>query len=387
MLCCLSLCASAQQMTEKESKALQLANDGHYEAAAAGFEAIVATDPKNSNARNMLVQLYDKMGNPQKQYEAAAKGQALFPDDESWNYTCGEAAIKMGKTAEALALADAFTAKYPDSAYLYIIKGLALDAQGKVQLAIAAYSKTIRLHPGNAYAYLCRGKDFATISRYQNAISDFTAIIGFGQEVDEVYNRRGLAYYSLQQYPEAEQDFTKAITLNPANAYAFANRGWIYLAKEDYTAATADFTRSSTIDATYSDAWYGLARTSDKQKNSAAAISYIQKAISLNNKMPVYYAQYSSLLLAADRNAEGLAAANTLLGLEEKNGDGFILKATALSNLKNYDEAVSAITAGINYYPDNYLMYSLRSFIYKQQGKVALAAADTEKAKLLSTKN
>ena len=333
------------------------------------------------------MQLYEKLGNLQKQYEFANKGQALNPADESWNYAKGELAVKLGKNDEAIAIADAFINKYPDSAQLYVVKGLALDAQGKVQQAIGAYSKTIALHPGNAYAYLCRAKDFANISRYQNAVKDLTTIINFGQEVDEVYNRRGQAYYNLHQMDEAQQDFTKAISLNSANAIAYANRGWIYFSKADNANALTDFQKSASINAAYVDALFGQASVYNKEKNYPQAISFIEKAIAADNRMPPYYALYSSALLSAGKDNEGLAAADKVLQLDGKNPDGFILKATAFSNLKKFGEAENTITAGIMTYPDNYLMYGVRSFIYKQQGKTALADADTEKAKMLSSKN
>lgn len=383
----LAINSFAQQMSDAETKALQLANDGKFAEAAISFETIQKNDPKNLNAINILVQLYDKLGNTQKKYEFASKGQALEPDDENWNYTKGEVALKLNHVDEALNLAETFINKYPDSAYMYIIKGLALDAQGKVQLAIGAYSKTIKLHPQNAYALLNRAKDFASISRYQNAVDDFTTLINLGQEIDEIYNRRGLAFIQLGKHDEALQDYTKAININPANQYATANRGWIYFNRQDYSNALINFEKSASIDVTYGDAWFGLASVYNKQKNYPLAIQNAEKAIALNNNMPPYYAIYSSALLASDKNTEGLAAANKILQLDSQNADGYIYKATALSNLEKYDDAIIAITSGIAKYPDNYLMYGVRSFIYKQQGKTSLADADNEKAKALSTKN
>ncbi len=386
----LSLCnvqGFAQDMSAAEKTALELANDGKFAEAAAGFELVLVSEPRNLNTLNILVTIYEKLNNKEKQFEVASKGQALMPDDENWNYTKGELAVQTGRYDEAILLADKFTAKFPDSAYMYLIKGSALDAQGKIQAAIGAYSKTLKLHPGNAYARLNRAKDFAAISRYENAITDFTAIINMGQELDEIYNRRGLAYYSLQKYAEASADFTKAITINPDNQFAYANKGWVEYNNADYINAAKDFAAAAFKDDNYADAWYGLASTADKQKNYSLSINHAEKAIALDKKMPAYYAVYSKALMGANRDNDALNAADKIILTDNKNPDGYILKASALSNLKRYPDALTAINSGINIYPENYLMYSVRSFIYSQQGNTAAANADTEKARTLSTKN
>ena len=52
-------------------------------------------------------------------------------------------------------------------------------------------------------------------------------------------------------------------------------------------------------------------------------------------------ALYSKILLALDRNNEGLAAAEKVLLLEPNSPDGFLLKAAALQNLDRDSEAIT----------------------------------------------
>ena len=219
--------AFCQQLSDAETKAFKLANDGKLPEAAAAFEAIYKADPKNANPLYVLSQLYDKMGNPLKSYEYINKGWTLNPNDKDWNVNKAEALIKLTKTDEAIATADAFLLKNPEVAVMYFVKGEALDAQSKIQQAIGMYAKAIKINPDYANALFRRAKDFAVISRYQNAIDDFTALIKLESSIDEVFNRRGQAYYHLDKMNEAAADFSKAIALNAKNNFAFANRGWI----------------------------------------------------------------------------------------------------------------------------------------------------------------
>ncbi|MEO7048561.1 MAG: tetratricopeptide repeat protein, partial [Ferruginibacter sp.] len=378
--------AHSQQMSDAETKALALANEGKLQEAATAFEAIYNADIKNIKALNTLIQLYGDLGNSQKAYQYCLKGYSKNHDDKDWNYQKAELETKIGKPEEAITTADNFLAKHPDVASLYFIKGDALDAQSKIQLAIGAYSKAIKINPQYVNALFRRAKDFAGISRYQNAIDDFTEVLKVAPSEDEVYNRRGLAFYSLDKMDKAAADFSKAIELNPKNNLAFANRGWVYFNNESYSNAIADFERSNAIKP-YDDALFGLASVYNKQKKYTSSIAFAQKAIAMNDKMAPYYTIYASALAASDRSSEALAAAEKILILDADNADGYILKATALSNLAKYDEGIKTITTGIQKYPENYLMYGLRSYIYKQQGKTSLADADTQKAKELSTKN
>jgi tetratricopeptide (TPR) repeat protein len=84
--------------------------------------------------------------------------------------------------------------------------------------------------------------------------------------------------------------------------------------------------------------------------------------------------------LMARKDAEGLASAEKALVLDPQNIDALILKTTALSNLKRFDEAIKTITAGIKLYPEENMMYGLRAFVYRMMGKTDLAAADEAKS-------
>ncbi|MBS1496724.1 MAG: tetratricopeptide repeat protein [Bacteroidetes bacterium] len=375
----------SQPMSEAETKAMALANDGKLAEAASAFEAIYNADNKNTKALYTLTELYEDLGELQKAYPLASKGASLNPDVEDWAFLKAEIELKLGNNDAVIQTANNFLAKHSDAAFIYFIKAKALDAQSKIQLAIGAYSKAIANKPGYVNALYLRAKDFVAISRYQNGVDDFSKVIELAPKNDEVYNQRGLAYYSLKQMNEAYADFSKAIEYNPKNKYAYANRGWVNFNNGNDANALADFENSNAIK-NYADAYYGLASVYKKQKQYSLAIENIQKAISLDDKMPAYFAIYSSVLAASSRNDEALTAAEKILTLDANSPDGFILKATALSNLEKYEEAVKTITMGIQQYSDNYLMYGLRSFIYKQQGKTSLAEADNQKAKELSTK-
>lgn len=385
--CCILLSSVAFCQPPAEQAALDLAKQGKMPEAISAFEKIVKDDGRNTNAMGVLGQLYMRVGKNQESYDIAAKGLAIDANNNDLAITKAKAAINLNKDDEAITLMDACIGRTPDFFYPYIVKGNALDDQNKIQLAIGAYSKSIQLKPDFPYGYLSRAEDFASISRYDNALADYNKFIGMVPNNDEAFNMRGATYYALNKNTEAIADYTKAIELNADQQYAYNNRGIAYAATGDNDKAIADLTKATTIDPKYADPYFQLAKVYQKQRNYPPAEINIQKAIVINGNKPSYYAVYSKILLGANKNNEGLAAAEKVLAMDKTNSDGYLLKATAYSNLERYDDAVSVINDGIKLFPDNYLFYSLRAAVYKFKGNTALSDADNQKAKELASKN
>jgi len=386
-IACTLLWATGFCQSPAELAALDLAKQGKTPEAIAAFEKIINDDGKNVNAINVLSQLYLRSGKTQQAYDAAAHGLAVEPDNINLNITKAKAAMALNHDDEALTIMDAAIAKHDDVFILYAVKGDVLDDQNKVQMAIGAFSKAIQLKADYPFAYLSRAEDFASISRYDNALADYNKFIEMVPDNDEAYNMRGATNHKLGKNDEALADYTKAIELNKDQKYALVNRGILYAETGADDKALADYNQALTVDANFADAYFQLAKLYQKQRNYPPAQQNIEKAISLNGKAASYYTVYSKILLGANKNAEGLAAAEKVIAMDNVNPDGYLLKATAYSNLERYDDAITAINDGLKLFPDNYMFYSLRSAVYKFKGNTAQSDADNQKAKELGTKN
>ncbi|WP_295798852.1 tetratricopeptide repeat protein [Mucilaginibacter sp.] len=384
---CFILSITAFCQPPEEQAALELAKQGKYPEAIAAFEKIITADGKNVNAINVLSQLYLRSNKAQQGYDVATRGLGIAPDNIDLNITKAKAAMALSRDDEALTIMDAAITKHDDVFILYVIKGNVLDDQNKIQLAIGAYSKSIQLKPDFPFAYLSRAEDFASISRYENALTDYNKFIEMIPDNDEGYNMRGSTNHKLGKNTEALADYSKAIELNKDQKYALVNRGILYAETGAADKAMADYNHAKTIDANFDDAYYELAKLYQKQRNYPPAQQNIEKAIGINNRVASYYTVYAKILLGADKNAEGLAAAEKVIAMDKVNADGYLLKATAYSNMERYDDAIAAINDGLKLFPDNYMYYSLRSAVYKFKGNIAMSDADNQKAKELGTKN
>ncbi|NRF40879.1 tetratricopeptide repeat protein [Pedobacter foliorum] len=370
----------------EEQQAFKLFESGKKAEAVAAFEKIITGNPNNLDAIKALGFIYLELGKNQEAYQVSSKGLSLNKNDDNLSINKARAAVKIGKADEAIMLMDACIARDANFFMPYVVKGNALDAQDKIQQAIGMYSKAIQLNPNFPNVYLDRGNDFVAISRYTQGIADYDKVISLAPESNEAFNMRGVANYRLEKYDEALTDYTKAIALG--NFYAIINRGVVYKEQGKNDLAKSDFNKAIGLQPNNAgDAYFNLADVLLHEQNYDGALLNIEKAVAVRPNSALYQSLYASTLLSLKRDNDGLAAAEKVLALDAKSRDGFIYKATALSNLKRIDEAIKTITQGISVYPDFYLMYKLRSFIYKQNGKADLAEMDEAKAKQLGIKD
>jgi tetratricopeptide (TPR) repeat protein len=190
----------------------------------------------------------------------------------------------------------------------------------------------------------------------------------------------------LSNRSAAIADYTKAVELADNNYFAFANRGSAYVDAGNSKLAKSDFEKAIALNSEFAEGYYGLARVYNLEKDFARALPMAEKAIALNAAMLPYHAAYSRTLIGLDRDNDVLAVANKMLAMDDKSSDAYLLKATAYSNLKQFDNGIATLSTAISKMPENYLLYSLRAGIYRFQHNDAAAAADDAKANQLSTK-
>jgi tetratricopeptide (TPR) repeat protein len=384
VLIAVSIVADAQ--SEAEKAALGLAQAGKTEEAIVAFEKIVVAEPKNTGAADALAQLFYSKGAFRESYNTALKGQTAAPESASLSITRAKAAIKLDKSDEAIQLMDGLINVDGSYFYPHYVKAQALDAQDQIQQAIGSYSKAIQLDPKFPMAWYERAGDFSTLGRYEQALSDINEFLKMAPDNDAGLNLRGNVYARMNRPDAAVENFNAAIAANPLQHLAYANRGQAYEVMGRMTEAEADYRKSISINAAYPASHYYLASLLNERKDNDAALAAILKAITLRPQEANFHARAAKIYLSMDRDPEGLAEAEKVLAADDRNTDGWIFKASALSNMKEFDRSIATMTDAIQKFPDNYLLYAVRGFVYKQQGKTAEAAADEAKARALGTK-
>ncbi|MDA3890787.1 MAG: SpoIIE family protein phosphatase [Salinivirgaceae bacterium] len=93
-----------------------------------------------------------------------------------------------------------------------------------------------------AWWYGSMAKEKYENEQYDKAIIDYTKAIILDADVAEFYYYRGNAFAIVRQGDKALNDFKKALELNPDYLSALTNMGWDYLKQGEYKAALRHFT-------------------------------------------------------------------------------------------------------------------------------------------------
>ena len=133
-----------------------------------------------------------------------------------------------------------------------------------------------------------KGDEKIKLYEYDAAMKYYQFGIHQNPEKMEIYNNMGNIYLHFSSYNEAVKYYDKALKLNNSNYAAFHNRANCYYHMKQYDKAMQDFSKALELDTT-SVSCYGLALTYYAKENMEQALSYIEKAISLNQNDYEYY--------------------------------------------------------------------------------------------------
>jgi tetratricopeptide (TPR) repeat protein len=165
--------------------------------------------------------------------------------------------------------------------------------QGRYDDALRAYNKAIVLSSSSpktaSLAHLRIGNVYMTQRKFDAAAASFQRAISFDPDYAIAHNNLGEALGELRQYNSALQAFSKAIALDPKLLRARYNTGITYerLGKLEY----AEFVFRILIrdHPDYDLGYDALAVALSKSGRAKEAISFHEKAISLNPQEPTYH--------------------------------------------------------------------------------------------------
>ena len=145
-----SQAAGGQTGPEARAQAEQLARSGSHQAALEKFQAIVAANPDDVDARMWIARLYRSLGEPDRAI-------AIYQSVLATNPQHGEALLGLADTlvgrdrlteaADALSRAEALS---PENAQVLAAQGRLHAAQGRHTLALAYYERAITLDANQA---------------------------------------------------------------------------------------------------------------------------------------------------------------------------------------------------------------------------------------------
>jgi len=213
-------------------------------------------------------------------------------------------------------------------------------ALGKHESALADINTVMRFLGSNAININWRGMIYLKLEMYQSALADFSHLIDVAYErtkLDTHRYRATCAYHVDKTL--AIHDYTYLIEMEEDEVqrkHDYINRGYVYFMLGDFDTALDDFMSAIKIDKDYA---YAYRRCID---------------VYMHRK------QYD----------KALEAINKCLEIEPDTSEHVMLKATILTLLKRFDDAVATFQYALELNPKDYIVYNnIAFFLYSRTGE------------------
>jgi len=172
----------------------------------------------------------------EKAVAAAQKAAGLKASLPEVHFSLGNAYIKTGKTAQAIAELKRGIELAPNSEEGYIRLGGAYLDSGQLDAAINAYKKAIGINPYYWGSHMDLGDAYFSQGDNSKALAEFQRVTELEPDNAEGWNDVAIAYNRLGQYEQCIPAFQKSIDLHPAWD-AYSNLSSVYFTLHRYQEA------------------------------------------------------------------------------------------------------------------------------------------------------
>jgi len=203
---------------------------GNAQKAADMVQAVLATDPDNERAHNVLGRIKLFKGDTEGSIDELKKAVVLHDDFET-SYFLGIAYLKAKKVSEAAAWFAEVQSKMGDSAALHVLFGRAYTVTHFPEPSIAEFRKAIKLDPKYPRAHGLLGYSYLEQfgeQAYPQAREEFENELKINPEQYYFLMLLGIATVALRDFPAAEVTLRHAVRLNPGEATPYLYLGETY---------------------------------------------------------------------------------------------------------------------------------------------------------------
>ncbi|MDQ2779981.1 MAG: tetratricopeptide repeat protein, partial [Pseudomonadota bacterium] len=296
-------------------QAFAIHQNGDLATAAAAYETVLRTEPRNFDALHMLGVARLQSGDAADAARLIAQAVALQPRMAlAWRNLASarRAAGQVAGAADALqhcvdlgsndavtlgALADLnleagrhsiarsifarMIAAQPQDLDARIGLGICEREIGRTAQAAEHFEAVLAANPGHLKAANNLGINFLAQGDNEHALKQFDRVLVTAPTHAPAHNARGLALWNLKRLPEAEAAYGRAIELDAGYAQALTHRAALRTARGHHAGAAADLQRSLQLQPDRADTHHGMGVLLAAQRHTAAAVESFHEALRL----------------------------------------------------------------------------------------------------------
>lgn len=240
--------AAPQHVPAKEAllMAMQLHQNGYWDAAQELYERLLKLNPRNANALHYMGVLLHAREKSEDGLKRIRQSIELDPNVPDWHSNLGNVLLNLGRLEDA---ADAYAKAVelaPNNAAVLNNLGALRRAQERFEESEAAYFKALELDPTRGDAHNNLANLYNQMGKIELSLKHFCEALILNPKLHSARKMLGVAYYTLGRFDEAAQvyrDWAADEPDNPAPRHYLAactGEAVPERAADDYVEATFD---------------------------------------------------------------------------------------------------------------------------------------------------
>jgi predicted O-linked N-acetylglucosamine transferase (SPINDLY family) len=279
--------------------AVALWQRGRFDEAAATCRAILARQPENADALNLLAAACAQTHRYTEAVEALARAIELRPKDAVLRSNLGNALRAAGNTERALQCYREAIRLQPDYVDAHYNMAVALQGTGQATAAEKAYQEALMLNPSHAAALYNLGNLQRAAGRPREAAASYERALAASPRLVQALNNLGTLLQEDGRRTEAIACYTRALEIQPDFAEAHHSLGGAHLEAGLTEEALGSYQRAIVLDPSNAEAHYSRGNALRTAGRIDEALPSYRRALELRPGLAAAAAEHVYTMLRA----------------------------------------------------------------------------------------
>ncbi|MGO8817232.1 MAG: tetratricopeptide repeat protein [Terriglobia bacterium] len=348
-----------------------LENQGQIDAAIAGWNGLLATNPDDARIHNNLGTALTRAGRPEEAIPEFEKALKLDPEFLKVYFNLGRALLVAGRSDGAILAFERGLQYDSESADLHYHLGLALASKNRIDEAQAEFSKSLQFDPKNANAHFALGVALASKGNGDAAITEFRESLRLNPQNELAHLNLGVALNGKDDFAGAIAEYREALRLEPGDATAHYNLGVSLGHTGDWDGEVAEereaLRLNPQIAEAHRDLGLGLARKGDID----ASIEEYREALRLNPNDEVAHVNLGLALVNKGDWESAISEEREALRLDPNDGTAHVYLGALLEQKGDRNGAIAEYREALRLNSNNHLAHYDLGVALEKKGDLA----------------
>jgi tetratricopeptide (TPR) repeat protein len=312
------------------------------------YRQILAYDPQNADALNLLGVVTVQLGNPAAAIDPMSRAIALNDGNPTYHFNRGLAYQAMGDREQAITNYRRASELKPDYGDALTNLGNLLLNAGATGEAERCYRRLLGLNPNNPAAHNNLGVVLLQHGAADDAMTAFREAIRLHPDYPEAHNGLGAALLVLTRFAEARDCFAVSLRLKPDAVQTHNNLGLAQGGTGRFDKAIMSFREALRLQPAYVDANVNLGNMYFEQDQVDQAEACYRDALHLSpdNEKPL--TSLAKVYIARDQFDRAQAVYDDILSDRPNAVFAVFGKADALERRGQFDDAYALVRPAVD---------------------------------------